>query len=171
MYELKAPRLRPSLTFLSKITRASGFKRGIGKGGSVGRYSHALLWWSCAIGALLLSIGAVLLSRDPYVLLFSHSCPLFAYLRVACEGIIFSTGVSLMGVSATLLYAHHSARKIEQKSSHVKSLHRKKLEKVSDVALILGVLFVIVQVNPVLMACCVIGLICFLSMSLISGGK
>ncbi len=80
-----------------------------------------------------------------------------------------ASGRSLMGISASLLYAHHTARRLE--SGDVRSLHRRKLEKVSDVALILGVLLVILQVNHVLMACCIILLTCIFLVNFISSRK
>jgi hypothetical protein len=147
MYELKR-QPAPQLTVLSaELAKSDNTEFGSG-GGAGGRRcpSHNWLWAVCVIGAVLLVIGAILLSRDPYVIAYRHYSSVFGYVRVSCEGLLFATGISMVGICALFLHAHHEAAKLETNNGPVRSLRKKRLEKVSDGAIFGGIILVVVQV-------------------------
>ena len=148
MYELKRQPAPELIVLTDELAKSDNTQFGRGGGGAGGRRrpSHDWLWALCLIGAVLLVIGAILLSGDPYVAAYRHYSSVFGYVRVYCEGLVFVTGISMVGISALFLHAQHEAAKLETNNEPVRSLRKKQLEKVSDGAIFGAILLGVVQV-------------------------
>lgn len=84
-------------------------------------------------GLILVIVSGFALSRDPATASYRQHLFSIGEIRVSFELMVMALGLSMFFTSIGLMQARHAARKIErQTNNQVRSLHAKRLDKVSD---------------------------------------
>ncbi|MBA3857698.1 MAG: hypothetical protein C0507_12385 [Cyanobacteria bacterium PR.3.49] len=99
----------------------------------VSRKNSDGLWLLLSFGAILIGLGAFILSHDPAAATYRQHSLSIAGFRVSCELIVLWIGCGCAFTAAILLWARFKAGKLERISAgRVKNMQAKRLEKVSD---------------------------------------